>query len=344
MSSIIQFFHPGQEHGYDIYNSKYNCYLKDWHTIVNKNGKGIDHRRKFLLNEGYFIKNNEKHNGKLLFWSEWEPPSRVELLKQQTYCPPYGKNPEYLHIPFLPPADQLKKYQEKLFQDRHFYQNTDPFVFGDNFIYAICQQKKKSLRVLDEGSLIIFGSRANRRFVIDTVFVVKSKRKYHSLDDIMDMNLDIYPEIVTKLILDKNNRINEPEGLTLYKGATYDDPVNEMYSFIPAKVYDGKKIGFPRFYMPDDFYKTKFKNYFQNSQERYCKIFEGGMMGIKYNDNTKNEVKEFWEYIRTVVSKNHVLGYNLKMPEADESLTMQYPMIDFGEINTTKTYSNRNKC
>jgi len=334
MPSIIQFFHPGKEHGYDEKCSKNGLLLKDWNTIDQK------HKRKFVLGEGSYVKDNKKHEGKLLFWGEWEPPSRVELLRQQTYCPPNGKNPEYLHIPFLPPMNQIKNYQDKL-----IYQNTDPFVFGNNFIYAICRQKRyESLRSLDEGSLLIFGSRVNFRFVIDTVFVVKAGKKYYSLNDINKMELGIYPEIATKFILDKNNRVVEPEGLTLYKGATYDDPENGMYSFVPAKVYEGKKIGYPRFFMPDDFYKTKFKSYFQNSQEKDGKIFEGGMMGIKYNYTTKNEAKEFWQYIKTAISKDHVLGCNFKMPKSDETLNLHYPLIDRGKTSINGNCSPSRKC
>ena len=198
MPSIVQFFHPGKEHGYDKTISKNGLFLKDWNTT--------DHKRKFLLSEGSYVKDDKKYDGKLLFWGEWEPPSRVELLRRQTECPPYGKNPEYLHIPFLPPANDIMKYQSK-----HIYQNTDPFVFGNYFIYAICRQKNKYLRTLKEGSLIIFGSKVNHRFVIDTVFVVKYAKKYSSLEDIEKMNLGIYQEIVSKFILNKNNRIEKPE-------------------------------------------------------------------------------------------------------------------------------------
>ncbi|MCL2277397.1 MAG: hypothetical protein FWC21_05805 [Treponema sp.] len=339
MPSIIQFFHPGQEHRYDKKYRDTKPLLKDWNSS--------DHRRKFLLNEGTYIKNDKKHEGKLLFWGEWEPLSRVELIKpeNQSYSPPYGVNPNYLHIPFLPPIDQLRKYH-----DKGIYQNTDPFIFGNCFIYAICRQKNQSLQELEEGSLIIFGSKVNHRFVIDTVFVIKSKHKYHSLDDVKKMNLGIYPEIATKFIIDKNNQINYPNGLILYKGATFDDQVNGMYSFLPAKIFSGKVIGFPRFFMPENFYYTHYKDYFQRSFIENGMIHEEGMMNFKNNINiNKNEIFEFWNFLKNEVLKNHVLGVNFSMPEEEKNLNFDYPFTKFNIrnenfisfLNDNKTHSKK---
>jgi hypothetical protein len=315
MPSIVQFFHPGGEHGYDKNCSKDGCFIKDWNTLFTKQGKGNGHKRKFLLNEGSYIENGQRHEGKLLFWGEWEPPSRVKELRYQTNSSPYGINPEYLHCPFLPSDEEIRKYQEK-----HYYQNTDPFVFGNNFIYGICRQKRiKKLRALEPGSLIIFGSSVNHRFVIDTIFVVKTANHYYSLDDINKLNLGKYPDIVTQFITDKNNKIDPSHGLTLYTGATFDDPIDGMYSFVPAKVYNGCEIGFSRFYMPDEFFNTSFTDYFQRFEKRKGKIFEGGAMGVKGPNDSRSisEIYKFWKYIKTVVSKDYVLGVNFKMPEVD---------------------------
>ncbi|MGC2450497.1 MAG: hypothetical protein WA477_22795, partial [Candidatus Sulfotelmatobacter sp.] len=56
-------------------------------------------------------------------------------------------------------------------------QNTDPFVFGQQFHYTGCQQRTTKgatqLRCLSKGSVILFGSCEDRSaFVLDTVFVV----------------------------------------------------------------------------------------------------------------------------------------------------------------------------
>jgi len=327
MPSIVQFFHPGKEHGYD-YVKYQDKYFKNWNTN--------DHKRKFMINEGSYIKNDIRKEGKLLFWGEWEPPSYVERIDDQINCFPYGVNPEYLHTPILPNLDKIKEYQEA-----HYYQNTDPFIFGDSFKYAICRQKNKKLRNLEKGSLIIFGSQVNYRFVIDTVFVVKDKTPYFSLDDIKNKNLEIYPEIVTKMILNKEMKVDNPEGLTLYIGATYDDKENGMFSFVPAKIDNNKKEGFPRFFMPDEFYdNNKFNKYFSRWKKN-GKIFEGKAMGVNmpYDNVDEDEIYSFWEYIKNEVSKNYVLGFNFKMPEMKDDV--HGPSIILKSNNSQK---KTNKC
>jgi hypothetical protein len=107
----------------------------------------------------------------------------------------------------------------------------------------------------------------------------------------------------------------------LYKGATFDDPENGMFSFVPAKVYDNKKIGFPRFFIPDDFYKPEnnnFNKYFAIWKCNGCNIYEGKNTGITNTEASINETKKFWNYLKNEISKDHVLGYNFKMPEVYE--------------------------
>lgn len=51
--------------------------------------------------------------------------------------------------------------------------NTDPFIFGDQFLYSNCKQPSSlRLRSLDRGSVIAFGSRKAGRWLLDTVLVV----------------------------------------------------------------------------------------------------------------------------------------------------------------------------
>jgi len=330
MPSIIQFFHPWLEHRYD-YVIDQEKYFKNWHTVAT------NHKRKFMVNEGSYIEKDIRKEGKLLFWGEWEPPSYVERIDTQTNCSHYSKSPEYLHTPVLPNLDIIKEYQEA-----HFYQNTDPFVFGKNFNYAICLQKKEKLRKLENGSLILFGSQdvLSCRFVIDTVFVVKEKTPYSTLDDLKDKNLGIYPEIVTKMILNKEMKVENPERLTLYTGATYDDQENGMFSFVPAKEYNNRKEGFPRFFMPDEFYeKSRFIKYFSKWQYKNGKIYEGKNTGIKISSNVDiEEIYSFWEYIKNEVSRNHVLGFNFKMPE------MKDDVPEPQSIQKTNHVQQRKKC
>jgi hypothetical protein len=63
--SIVQFTHPGSEHGPDKGQK-----TKSWN-----NG---DHKRKFLSSKGVFVgPAGGKEKGDLCFWGEWEPPSKI---------------------------------------------------------------------------------------------------------------------------------------------------------------------------------------------------------------------------------------------------------------------------
>jgi hypothetical protein len=126
----------------------------------------------------------------------------------------------------------------------------------------------------------------------------------------------------------------------LYTGATFDNQVEGMYSFVPAKVYSGEERGFSRFLMPNDFFNTSFTDYFQRFERRGSKIFEGGAMGVKGSNESRStsEVIKFWEYIKTEVSKDYVLGYNFKMPAIDNNFC-------FSKKNSVNSVSsNKRSC
>jgi hypothetical protein len=242
MPSIVQFFHPGSEHGYDSFCQQ--SYYKEWNHE--------EHKRKYIINSGSYVENNKKHDGTLLFWCEWEPTSLVENLYQPMNTSIYDVYPKYLHFPFLPPMEKIK-----LFQDGG-YQNTDPFIFGEKFKYSICRQDScPGLKELEDGSLIIFGSRVNFRFVIDTVFVVKGSKPYYSALDNNIKDMGPYLDIVLKMSCKEAENKNHMIKRILYTGATFDDDFKGIYSFVPAMKYEGKKQGFPRIYMPDEFYEQK---------------------------------------------------------------------------------------
>jgi hypothetical protein len=240
MLSIVQFTHPGGEHKPDKKNGNH----KSWNTGA--------HRRKFMICQGKYVDNNKLSNGKLMFWGEWEPPSRVERLDNQ----PDSFFPEWLHTPYLPQSLPNSDGYQKSFQ------NTDPFVFGDCFKYFVCKQFKQKnrkatkLAKLEKGSVILFGAthgktKENAFFQLDTVFVVSDYIEY----DISDPNaLDIerignYRNVVYKMAFPKP--LNYSLKLRLYFGATYEKPFEGMYSFAPSKVWENNNQGFPRVQLKD---------------------------------------------------------------------------------------------
>ena len=193
--NVVQFFHPGGEHGID-----------DEKAMVKHWNKGA-HQRKFLKAKGRYVVDS-KHGilsdvTPLLFRGEWEPDSRV------TYVFDNDSDlwPKYQHEPFLKLGRKFKSAklscsemldeQEKDADEKgccvagcgdDACQNTDPFVFSDAFYYSLCKQLKNSknsedgevttwLSKLAIGSLILFGSKVTdesgeNAFALDTVFVV----------------------------------------------------------------------------------------------------------------------------------------------------------------------------
>lgn len=223
---FVQFIHPGGEHRPDRDG------LKRWNTGP--------HQRKFLTAPGRYLEDGAMRSDELVFWGEWEPPSRVV----RTYPDPMPGGPRFLFEPYYtPPANRTSSRA----------QNTDPFVFGDQFHYTGCLQHTKrgatQLRYLERGSIILFGScRGKRDFVIDTVFVVdrwidhdRASQQTPKVRGAVsstygDVTLD--PWYAGEVPAERSHR--------LYFGATPATPVDGMFSFFPCLTAHAAKHGFAR--------------------------------------------------------------------------------------------------
>jgi len=236
MPTIIQFFHPGPEHDHDKGNKKHKSWNED------------PHKRKFMsVNGDYIDKDNIlKTDQDMMFWGEWEPDSKVEEFYEYDNN---GKLPKYLHFPYIRnklPTPDPKPCNKK---EKH-WQNTDPFVFGDNFKYAICRQGDQyaGYRIcnLKAGTLIIFGSLYKdkqddicKSMKVDTVFVVSQdyidKNKLFALDfGSLSENDKIYFEVSFRMAFPHNSYF--PNINKIYTGVKYEDrdKYNGLYSFSPA--------------------------------------------------------------------------------------------------------------
>ncbi len=245
---FVQFTHPGEEHSID--RGKKN--FKNWNY-----GK---HKRKFLRANGSIMQNGAVINNKdLLFWGEWEPQSTVVRIPN---VPMTGDFPHYIHTPDLDLSAPLQDSRGR------FRQNTDPFVFSDRFYYRCCKQQRfVSLRHLEPGSIILFGSTLKDNnmqpyFGVDTVFVVGAYRDYDSTHYKKQLNNFIpkmYDEIVgikqslyiylTTASRGRSCSILNFQGNTCfrcYAGATPQNPIESMYSFVPCKHSKNGTIGFER--------------------------------------------------------------------------------------------------
>jgi hypothetical protein len=115
---------------------------------------------------------------------------------------------------------------------------------------------------LKRGSVILFGSQKQKKFVLDTVFVVD---RYYDplLENRSDINnlknqvSDTYIDVTLSRILENNcnksciksskTSCTSSSGYRLYFGATFANPVGGMFSFFPCLPYDkNRKEGFAR--------------------------------------------------------------------------------------------------
>ena len=217
--AVVQFPHPGGEHRLDDGD------VKAWN-------RG-DHKRKYMIAETTHIDPaGATKAGPVCFWGEWEPPSRVI---HRFHRDPTGRLPEFVHRPFLEVLD-----------DDEPRQNSDPFVFGDRFIYSNCRQARNAkLRRLAPGSLILFGSKVRGEWVLDTVFVVSDSVPYTVAESsLLDESALVQEVVLGPLRHDKNPALIP---ISLYRGRTSTESPTGPFSFTPCLPATD---GYPRFPRP----------------------------------------------------------------------------------------------
>ena len=236
---FVQFPHPGTEH-----NSKSGCV---WNKLKNV------HRRKFMQLRGDWIdRDGSTHTGGLRAWGEWEPESKLICKFSNKVTGPH--HPKFLWEPYW--------IQKPSYSGLH---NTDPFIFGDCFLYSNCGQtaeKKRGLKHLSRGSVIAFGSGkkidGERKWMLDTVLVVRDYLDYGMREArtvLKDWAPCTFLQVVGGPLIDNEHKNCNPKPrvacaptgtqLRLYQGATPDNRINGMFSFFPA-MPDGGNASFPR--------------------------------------------------------------------------------------------------
>jgi hypothetical protein len=276
MASIVQFLHPGGEHGPDPRSPNF----KSWNRT--------QHLRKFMTTKGKYVSENGLVESPLCYWAEWEPPSHVREISQREN----SLNPRYLHTPALP---ETIPFEEGL-------QNTDPYIFDGPFKYLLCRQFRQRPRLntsrmtgIPEGSLILFGSNKSingvHHFLLDTVIVVKSRVLYNPRNNPLTNRISrTYNDLVyTKAFQYYTEDLN----LTLYMGATFKDKIDEMFSFVPSKIYNSPENSFQRISVPGSDY-----------------IAPGMNTGFNETRNlSSGEIREYWnELVRITRDMECLLG------------------------------------
>lgn len=224
---FVQFPHPGGEHKPDR-NGKIG-----WNKTL-RNGRANPHKRKFMQFRGDWTdENGNTYPDNLRAWGEWEPESKL-ILEFNTNSGPH--HPSRLWKPYWIPKDTYRCLH-----------NTDPFIFGECFLYSNCGQlprNKRGLKHLAPGSVIAFGSKVNSEpeWALDTVFVVRDSFAYDPLNprDALEGKVPEAFLSVTGGPLTEDPKLKEladngkAQEFRLYRGATPKNPVCGMHSFFPA--------------------------------------------------------------------------------------------------------------
>jgi hypothetical protein len=120
-------------------------------------------------------------------------------------------------------------------------------------LYSNCKQtirpgnRPTSMQHLTRGSVICFGSAISGEFCVDTVLVVASAEPWTSADRAISRRAGDAFDTCTADSLASGDGSYCRARLTLYRGATIGDPVDGMYSFVPAMT---GRTRHPRFARP----------------------------------------------------------------------------------------------
>lgn len=273
----VQLNHPGAEKafkpgmGFSIFQEKD---IREWNNDPR-------HYRKFIQQKGQYISQPGENplTDELLFWGEWEGNS--------WYKPLNSWSPNGIHQPF---------------HSLHIrgHQNTDPYVFGKNFHYAVCKQRGQLTR-LDPGSLILFGSSFKHGFALDTVFVVGSYETAHEVAAGNANNYSLTYRQATLEQLGETYTHPHPESkLRLYNGQTYFHNA-DYFSYSPCRPINPMNLlGFDRILFP--------------YQER--PLFSSNPTGIKIIAQGKEHVKTIWDTVtQKIIENNYYFGISFQEPQ-----------------------------
>lgn len=267
------------------------------------------------------MNNEQMVYDKLTFWGEWEPQSRITRIDN----PKEDRSlPHFIHYPVLnlsePKIDSLKRCR----------QNTDPFVFHEQFLYRCCQQTRTTgqtqLAHLLPGSIVLFGSKVNERFAIDTVFVVGNEFKdYYNQKNAMDFdpNLKNYAEIVGVGLKSlgagnhsgcgshskcESNRLQ----MRLYYGASPDKRYEGMYSFVPCKRLSDNEQGWARPTLTQDDIRAQ-----DEIRDTYADCITDNLsQGFSYKEATLDGNIAAWNRIRKLFAdRGYLEGVRFECPQ-----------------------------
>lgn len=284
----IQLNHPGHQKPFRLgkgYKQIANNIIREW---SNDNV----HFRKFIQNYGHYVDGLKDLNPKqaeLYFWGEWEGYSFFNPFPKANYT----ILPNGLHKPFHSTVNKG-------------IQNTDPYIYGDNFKYCVCKQTGR-LTNLTFNDLILFGTvvPSLNKFYIDTVFIIK--------DHISSANVQATGGVTFSQVYKEETleQLNEYLKVPTYKNNNkvyqsktwWDD--KEYFSFVPCKL-DYNSVGFERLFIELS------NQTFQLSKNP---------TGKSFLSNCPLSSQDLWkEIVRISIKQGFVLGIKFDEPAFDNIL------------------------
>lgn len=226
MPTFVQFMHPGVEPDISRVTAP-----------VCPANHGKTHKRKFLAARGDYVdSHNTRNSGQFTFWGEWELASTAQQVIPRSSEPGM---PRYIHHPFWPQVVSIAPgggYCGKQPPNRRGgsgsiasrgIHSTDPFVFCEPILYLHCQIRPGCiLDKLQPCDIVAFGSHLRGQFVLDTLFVVADR-------------VDVADPALCSEFAQVNSSHFSGAAQQVYLGATFNKPVDGMFSFFPAMPFDG---------------------------------------------------------------------------------------------------------
>lgn len=289
---FVQFPHPGSEH-------EPPGPVMDWNFG--------DHKRKFLRSDGDYVVDGVVKSGPIALWGEWEPQSRVV----ETYPKTGASMPRRLQEPFwrAPAGSGL-------------WQNTDPLVFGNRFLYTNCRQPTNGkLRALAPGSLILFGSNLGGEFVLDTVFVVGSRSQEFTAGSSESVKCDAWVrEVVFERLRESACAPPDETGLRpstctpngqlrMYESVTHAERPDGPFSFVPCRPFEvGGGFSRPAIHLRRGLIEPNLR------------------MGAKATQASASELASLWELVLDqVADAGLALGVRMDVPPHAAGPTLVVP-------------------
>ncbi len=226
----VQLNHPGRQKPFKVgkgYKKEGSKIIREWNSDV--------HYRKFIQHHGYYLNDLQDLKPKkqeLYFWGEWEGNSYFNPFPKADF----KKLPNGVHTLF---HSTLIKGD----------QNTDPFIYGDDFKYCVCKQDGQLTR-LEIDDLVLFGTvvPSLNKFYIDTVFVVKSHILSSTVQETAGANhSQVYKEATLEQLHEYLKTPITTNNFRIYHSKMWWDD-NAYFSFVPCKI-DLETNGFERLFI-----------------------------------------------------------------------------------------------